>query len=329
MKKISLIIPVYNCENYLEDMVTSILSQVWEDIEIILSDDGSTDGSLEKARRLAEKHREIIVLTGENTGVSGARNRGLAVATGDYIGFCDADDTLSHGYLEGLANLLEQHQADVACCGFSRVYESSGKEDHLPTRMSEVTETDGDGFQAWLLRPDGFTTVMWNKLFRRQVLLREDGSFRQFDETIHIVEDGEFIFRLHVEKAVFTPTPLYRYVVRRSGAMYGRLNPRKLTELDARRKIVEYSAGSGTEVQGLAKMKYQKGVRDLMFHALIDGQGKDVRHLRPELKRWRRELYSSDYLSKKEKLKYRVYRLIIALNMRHLGAFFMEKLSGH
>lgn len=329
MKKISLIVPVYNCEVYLEPMLESVLAQEWEALQIILSDDGSQDGSLAKAFALAKKHPEITVITGENTGVSGARNRALTAAEGDYIGFCDADDTLLPGYLKTLAGLLEEYQADVACCGFQRIYQSSGTEDHLPLRNAGVTQTDGDGFRELLLRPDGYTTVMWNKLFRRQVLLDDNGAFRQFDETIHIVEDGEFIFRLNVERAVFTPELLYRYVVRRSGAMYGRLSPRKLTELDARRKIVEYSSASSVRVQELAKMKYQKGVRDLMFHALIDGQGKDVHHLRPELKRWRSALYTSDYLSKKEKLKYRVYRIILALNMRHLGAFLMEKLSGH
>lgn len=329
MERISLIVPVYNCEKYLEAGVASILSQGWENLQIILSDDGSSDGSLAIARALAEKHREITVVTGENRGVSTARNRALAVADGGYIGFCDADDTLLPGYLSGLAELLEKYHADVACCGFRRVYEASGAEDQLPVKQGVVTETDRTGFRSLLLRPDGYTTVMWNKLFRREVLLDDRGEFIRFDEKIHIVEDGEFIFRLPVERAVFTSEPLYRYVVRRSGAMYGRLSPRKLTELDARKKIVEHCTEDCREVQQLAKMKYQKGVRDLMFHALIDGQGKDVRHLKPELNTWRRELYSSPCLSRKEKIKYCAYRVILAWNMKHLGAFLMDKLGGH
>ena len=70
---------------------------------------------------------------------------------------------------------------------------------------------------------------MWNKLFRRQALLDENGALLQFDPSLHIVEDGEFIFRTGVEKAVFTTQLLYRYTVRTSGAMYGKVNSRKLT----------------------------------------------------------------------------------------------------
>ncbi len=328
-KKISLIVPVYNCEKYLRPMTGSILDQGWDNLQIILSEDGSTDGSRETARALSEEYPCITLVTGENRGVSAARNRALAVAEGEYIGFCDADDSLLPGYLKTLAELLEEYEADVACCGFQRVYEASGAQDKMPPRDAPVTVTDREGFHTLLLRPDGYTTVMWNKLFRREALLDGTGQFFRFDETIHIVEDGELTFRLPIQKAVFTAQPLYRYVVRKSGAMYGKLNPRKKTELMARRKIAEYCQGESQRVRDLARMKYQKGVRDLMFHAVIDGQGKDVRDLRGELDTWKRELYASPALSKKEKLKYRVYRPIITLNLRRLGGFLMNTLSNH
>lgn len=329
MKQISLIIPVYNGEKYLPTMAESVLSQDWENLQVIFSDDGSTDGSLPFLRELARKDPRVLVLESPNGGVSSARNRALKRAEGDYIGFADSDDILESGYLKTLASLLEEHQADVAVCGFHRIYEASGAEDYMPKKSSPITETDREGFRALLLRPDGYTTVMWNKLFRREVLLQEDGSFIFFDETLHIVEDGEYTFRLPVEKAVFTSEPLYRYSVRSSGAMYGTLTERKLTELPARKKIAEYCLEGSSQVLNLARMKYQKGVRDLMFHAVIGGQGKGVRHLLPELKTYRKELFSSPAVSKKEKLKYRVYVPIIYLNLRRIGAFLMKTLSGH
>lgn len=329
MKRISLIVPVYNGEKYLEAMARSVLEQNWENLQIIFSDDGSLDRSLEILKELEAEHPQVTVVTGENRGVSSARNRALALADGDYIGFADSDDLLEPGYLDALVKLLEETGADVACCGFTRIYEASGAVDHMPKKSSPVTVTDREGFRALLLRPDGYTTVMWNKLFRREVLLDGDGEFIRFNEDIHIVEDGEYTFRLPIEKAVFTSEPCYRYFVRTSGAMYGALTPRKLTELDARKKIVEKCEGDSKELQDLAKMKYQKGVRDLMFHAVIGGQGKEVRHLRPELKTFRREMYGSKYLSKKEKIKYFVYRPLIQMNLRRIGAFLMKKLSGH
>ena len=329
MKKISLIVPVYNGEKYLETMAESVLNQNWSNLQIIFSEDGSTDRSREILEKLQSRDSRITVVTGENKGVSRARNRALQVAEGDYIGFADSDDVLEPGYLETLTNLLETYEADVACCGFTRIYEASGKSDRMPPKTSPIQVVDREGFRGLLLRPDGYTTVMWNKLFRREVLLDGDGNFIKFDETLHIVEDGEYTFRLPIEKAVFCSELYYRYSVRTSGAMYGALNERKLTELDARRKIVALCREDSREIQDLAKMKYQKGVRDLMFHAVIGGQGKAVRHLMGEMKTFRKELYASPYLSKKDKLKYRIYCPLILLNARRIGGFLMEKLSGH
>ena len=329
MKRISVIVPVYNCREYLPDLAASLLEQDWEDLRLIFSDDGSTDGSLEYLRELARQDPRVTVTAGENAGVSAARNRALMLADGDYIGFCDADDTVDPGYLRALALALEESGADMACCGFTRRYARSGAGDGLPG-LGHVREiTDREGMTRLLLRPDGYTTVMWNKLFRREALLDKDGSFLRFDESLHIVEDGEFILRTGVRTAVFLPDRLYHYVVRNSGAMYGRITDRKLTELKARRMIVDLTEGMGPETRDLARMKYQKGVRDLLLHAVIDGDAKAVRPLKPRLRIWARELFASPALSRKEKLKYHVYRPIITLELRRTGRFLMDHLSGH
>lgn len=329
MKKISLIIPVYNGEKHLTEMARSVLSQSYPNFEAIFSDDGSQDGSLAVLKALEAQDPRIKVVTGENRGVSAARNRALSQATGDYIGFADSDDLLEPDYLQTLVNLLETYDADVACCGFSRVYVASGKADRMPLAPHPLAIEDGEGFRRRLLRPDGYTTVMWNKLFRRQVLLDETGAFLRFDESLHIVEDGEFTFRLPIEKAVFCSDAHYRYFVRTTGAMYGSFNQRKITELAARKRIVELCREDSRELQELSKMKYQKGVRDLLFHAVLSGQGRETRPYRREMGTFRRELYRSPFLSRKEKIKYFVYVPLIRLNAKELGRFFMTKLSGH
>lgn len=329
MKKISLIVPVYNGEAYIMDMAQSVLSQSYGNLEVIFSDDGSQDGSLAILNRLAAQDPRVKIVTGENRGVSAARNRALAQATGDYIGFADSDDLLEPGYLQALADLLESYDADVACCGFSRVYVASGKSDRMPPKPHPTLLEDREGFRKRLLRPDGYTTVMWNKLFRRQVLLDETGAFLRFDESLHIVEDGEFTFRLPIEKAVFCSDAHYRYFVRTTGAMYGSFNQRKITELAARKRIVELCREDSRELQELSKMKYQKGVRDLLFHAVLSGQGRGTRPYRREMGTFRRELYRSPFLSKKEKIKYFVYVPLIHLNAKRMGRFLMAKLSGH
>ncbi len=329
MKRISMIIPVYNAEPYIRAMVESLQAQDWENLQILLSDDGSTDGSVDLMTALAEQDPRITVVVGPNTGVSSARNRALRLADGAYIGFADSDDILEPGYLHGLVSALEESGTDMACCGFHRHYVRSGKQDGLPTDGHDREVVDRDGMARLMLRPDGYTTVMWNKLFRREALTRPDGGLLEFDETLHIVEDGEYILRSGVQSAVFFPDRLYRYYVRTSGAMYGAVNERKLTEPAARKKIVALTEDLSPETQNLAKMKYQKGIRDLMFHAVIDGDAAKVWDLRTELKTYAGELFASPALSKKEKIKYHVYYPIICLNLRHIGAFLMDRLSGH
>ena len=329
MKRISMIIPVYNAEPYIRAMVESLQAQDWENLQILLSDDGSTDGSVDLMTALAEQDPRITVVVGPNTGVSSARNRALRLADGAYIGFADSDDILEPGYLHGLVSALEESGTDMACCGFHRHYVRSGKQDGLPTDGHDREVVDRDGMARLMLRPDGYTTVMWNKLFRREALTRPDGGLLEFDETLHIVEDGEYILRSGVQSAVFFPDRLYRYYVRTSGAMYGAVNERKLTEPAARKKIVALTEDLSPETQNLAKMKYQKGIRDLMFHAVIDGDAAKVWDLRTELKTYAGELFASPALSKKEIIKYHVYYPIICLNLRHIGAFLMDRLSGH
>ena len=329
MKRISMIIPVYNAEPYIRAMVESLQAQDWENLQILLSDDGSTDGSVDLMTALAEQDPRITVVVGPNTGVSSARNRALRLADGAYIGFADSDDILEPGYLHGLVSALEESGTDMACCGFHRHYVRSGKQDGLPTDGHDREVVDRDGMARLMLRPDGYTTVMWNKLFRREALTRPDGGLMEFDETLHIVEDGEYILRSGVQSAVFFPDRLYRYYVRTSGAMYGAVNERKLTEPAARKKIVALTEDLSPETQNLAKMKYQKGIRDLMFHAVIDGDAAKVWDLRTELKTYAGELFASPALSKKEIIKYHVYYPIICLNLRHIGAFLMDRLSGH
>ncbi len=329
MKRVSMIVPVYNVASYLPAMAESLLNQDWENLQILFSDDGSTDGSAQILAELADRDPRITVIAEKNGGVSAARNRALLQADGDYIGFADADDMLKPGYIRTLVEALMETDADMACCGFDRIYEKTGKSDFLPTGSRKQEIADRDGMARWLLRPDGYTTVVWNKMFRREALMDSRGTWLRFDETLHIVEDGEYIFRSNVKKAVFLPDRLYRYFVRNSGAMYGKLTERKLTELKARKKIVALTEDFAPDVRELAKMKYQKGVRDLLFHGVISGSGTEIKHLRPELQVYAKALFASPALSRKEKLKYHIYRPIIQMNLRHVGAFLMDKFSGH
>ena len=112
-KKISIIVPVYNVEEYLERCVDSLITQTYHNIEILLIDDGSTDNSFSICNRYAKTDKRVKTISQANNGVAAARNAGLAIATGDYIGFVDPDDYVDKDMYETLYNLCELYHANL------------------------------------------------------------------------------------------------------------------------------------------------------------------------------------------------------------------------
>ncbi|MBO7334370.1 MAG: glycosyltransferase, partial [Lachnospiraceae bacterium] len=121
MELISVIVPVFEVEKYLKECIESILNQTYTNLEIILVDDGSPDKCGEICEEYAKTDNRIIVIHHENKGLSSARNRGLDIATGDYIGFVDSDDKIAPDMFEILLNNLKQYDADISICGFYRL----------------------------------------------------------------------------------------------------------------------------------------------------------------------------------------------------------------
>lgn len=119
--KISVIIPVYNVEKYLDKCILSVLKQTLKNIEIILVNDGSTDSSAEIIKKYSNKYDNIKVVTKENGGLSSARNAGLAIAEGKYITFLDSDDYITKNYLKNLYDAAERNNSDMAVCGQYKV----------------------------------------------------------------------------------------------------------------------------------------------------------------------------------------------------------------
>lgn len=115
---LSIIVPTYNVKLYVEECVDSLLNQKYVDCEIIIVDDGSTDGSSEVCDKLKLKDSRIIVVHQKNGGLSAARNTGLKHAKGEYIGFIDSDDIVSPSMFSDMINTLEKNKADVAVCNF-------------------------------------------------------------------------------------------------------------------------------------------------------------------------------------------------------------------
>ena len=221
--KISVIVPVYNVEAYLERCVNSLLSQTYTNTEILLIDDGSTDGSGRLCDSLMETDSRIRVIHQKNMGLSGARNTGLDNATGEYVFFCDSDDYLHENALRHMHDKLMSDRADIVACGFSHVwddYQDRGREEAVTCPKPGVW--DGKHAVAEMLRSNSICTVAWNKLYKRELFsdVRFPVGFIHEDEatTYKLIYSAKIVS--------YTPELFYKYYQRTGSIMEGKLDER-------------------------------------------------------------------------------------------------------
>lgn len=176
----SVIIPVYQARNSLERCVQSWLVQTEPDLELILVDDGSTDGSGELCDDLAGKDERIRVIHQENAGVSSARNAGIGAARGAFLLFTDSDDYVSADYLEQMSALQREQDSDLVLCGFHHLYDGADIL-KLPGR-TRTFSIDGASDDFLELYEKSYLNMPWNKLFRKE-------RMGTFDTSLSLGED--------------------------------------------------------------------------------------------------------------------------------------------
>lgn len=177
MPKISIIIPVYNAEKYLEMTLNSVRTQTFTDYEVICMNDGSTDKSLQILEKFAKQDNRFKIYSQSNAGGSVARNNALKKATGKYIAFLDNDDVYHPNYLERLYENIEKYGADVSCCSYIR-FEGDG---NYKFNERENTEkhlfVSENPFIDKFRRKKKVETLMWTKLYKKELL--EDIKFSE------------------------------------------------------------------------------------------------------------------------------------------------------
>lgn len=233
---ISVIVPVYNVSKYLSNCINSILNQTYDDFELILVDDGSTDNSLNICNEFAKIDSRIIVLTKLNGGQGSARNLGLENAKGNYIVFVDGDDWIEKNLLEVLLNNLKKYDADISCGG---VYSKLDKSDF--TSSAEVTVKNNlQAMELFVMNKDGFNHSPVSKIFKKELFYNV-----RFLE-LQGFEDAATIYKVFVKakKVVSHPISLYFYLQREDSTMH-----RKFSEKDYDRVIAykEMEKGLSTD----------------------------------------------------------------------------------
>ena len=206
---VSVIINVYNCKEYLPYSLESVRQQTYKNLEVILVDDCSTDGSCEFCDEFCKQDERFRVIHHEkNTGVSGPRNTGLKAAKGDYIYFMDSDDYIHVEAIEALVGAIKETGLELAA--FDLQYTSSLTNDiHKPREKKpvELIPAEKVAFEM-LSRVDLKWCVAWNKLYKKSLI--EGESFNDY----YSIQDQDFNIRVYqkIEKLAFIPEQLYWYV---------------------------------------------------------------------------------------------------------------------
>jgi len=217
---ISIIVPVYNVKDYVEKCLDSICGQSYANLEIIVIDDGSTDGSGEVCDTYASKDKRIKVIHRKNGGLSAARNEGLDVAAGEFIGFVDSDDWIDTDMYEFLYGLLKTGDADISIC--SHYLEKPHKTKIKYTSDKVLNLTPRDAIRL-LVEDDIVRNFAWDKLYRRTLF--DELRFPQD----RYFEDIAIMYKIfyRARKIVMKGHPKYHYMVRTDSITGSRYNPGK------------------------------------------------------------------------------------------------------
>lgn len=225
---VSIIIPVYNVKPYLERCVNSILSQSYINLEIILIDDGSTDGSSQLCDSIGNKDERIIVIHQENGGLSSARNTGLDNCHGSYICFVDSDDYVHSEYVRYLYDMCVSNDCEISICYHYITTEddySSAVDLNSPIKVYSRKEL----FDIFYTDMHGSIVIAWNKIYKRECI----GDIRYDVGMIHEDEGTTFKFLYNANRIAFTKEVLYYYYDRADSITGLPYNVKKLDILKA------------------------------------------------------------------------------------------------
>jgi glycosyltransferase involved in cell wall biosynthesis len=284
---ISIIIPVYNAEKFLSKCLDSVKNQTYQDLEIILVNDGSTDRSGLICDEYAQKDKRFIVIHKENGGVSSARNAALNIASGKYIGFVDPDDWIEPCMFEKLYQLIIDHKADISICGYYREKEDGTVLNNID--KPNIIKLNRKEALNKILDKNGFKGFLCNKLFSADLFKKNPKVV--FDNEIHFCEDLLCCCQCIAKSRniVYDTTPYYHYVIHDSNVSKSNYSPKKLTSLNALLKIINLLS----DEEGIELKKYKNYYMHMNISLLMNGmhekkcKSKDYKQLKKNLYRYK------------------------------------------
>lgn len=243
MEKVSVIVPVYNAEQYIDRALESICRQTYKELEILLIDDGSTDRSLTHCEAWALKDKRVRIYSQKNAGVSAARNKGLELATGSFIMFVDADDWIERNMIEVLVRELHKNQADASCCMLQETEETKGIKE---ANMAAVWSTQAADFAGKIKIGAGQAEsgllllkvwAVYCKLYRREIV--ENIRFENYKVAEDLLFNTNVICSGQIKKAVFVDYPFYHYMIYQGSAMKQQFQEKYLVAMEVEKRCYD------------------------------------------------------------------------------------------
>lgn len=262
--KVSIIIPIYNVEKYLDKCLSSVTEQKYKNIEIICVNDGSKDKSEKIVLKYKEKDKRIVYVKKENGGLSSARNTGIDKATGDYICFVDSDDWISKDYVSKLMDSIIENNSDIAICNIKQLY-SDGKEKKVSFKISENKVLNSHDALKELFIGTVLQNHAVNKVYKIS-LFRDNNIYFPIGK---IYEDVFTTYRLFMvaSKISLINDYLYFYLQEREGSILSKkFNDKRLDLLDAINEIISNKNLVRYDLEDYIQIFYIKQLIGLFYH---------------------------------------------------------------
>ena len=314
--KVSLIIPVYNVRDYLRKCLDSVAAQTWQDLEVILVNDGSTDDSPEILQEYAVKYAHFSVYTIENRGLGGARNYGMEHATGEYVLFLDSDDYIAENCVEVLVNAAEKNGSDIVVANCYDVREDGSLVQAYQNVYKNATTSLAEEPQILFNR-----VCAWGKLYKRELLNGFSYVSRVWYEDMRLTHK----LYLHAKKITYVEDFLFYYVQRAGSIMNNTNYARTLEIIDAFEDLLGYFRQQGAYEIYRHELEFMviEHVAVASVARVALGKGKECKQVIRKLQAYLNTfegLYRNPYLKAQDR-----NRKIVLWCNRH-GLFWMSKL---
>lgn len=321
---ISVIVPVYNVEQYLEKCVNSIINQTYKNLEIILVDDGATDSSGNMCDELARSDNRIKVYHKENGGLSDARNYGVERATGDYIGFVDSDDYIDSEMYEKLYEAIKKENVDVAECSLKVIY--PGKIELFTDEKYYKVLGKTEYLEEYLTIKKIFGSV-WTKLIKSDVakkLVFPKGK---------LYEDTYYAYDLieKVDRYVIMNNPYYNYLMRENSITNAKFNPRILDLIEIVEKFHKTTYENYPGLKEAADCRKMYAYFSVLNSILLEENYRDNEYYSEILNYFKRNyisLLKNKYINHNRKLSVILIKLNIDLYRKVLMKY-KKKIAGN